>query len=186
MVCGKCGHRITKAEAAKLTTQEKALQTLVVGLDSPFDQKYTTEISDFIEAAFAQHWLADIAWEKLLDFYQNGLGSKRRRTEQGELLQRRCRFHAAAYPGNSGQHAWALEAYADFLCGRGKPQSRNIASPEDASRLYLQSFRILRMMYGSDHESTLQVQRKLSLVRVSVPNQCCVRRRLSGKQSVVE
>jgi len=102
VVCGKCGHRITKAEAAKLTAQEKALQTLVVGLDSAFDQKYATEVSDFIEAVFAQHWLADVAWERLLDFYQKGAGSKQRRTEQCELLQRRCKFHAAAYPGNSG------------------------------------------------------------------------------------
>jgi len=188
-VCGKCGHRITKAEAAKLSAQEKALQTLVDRLDSSSDQQYATEVSDFIEAVFAQHWLADVAWEKLVDFYKKGMGGKRRRTAQSELLQRRCRFHEAAYPGLSGQHAWALEAYADFLCSRGREHSRSSASPEeckDASRLYLQALRILRLMYGNDQEQTLQVQRKLSFVRVSVPNRCCVRRRLSGKQPAVE
>merc|ERR1711884_549609 len=141
-----------------------------------------TQVSDLIEAVFAQHWLADIAWEKMLGLCKKGVGSKQRRTK---LLRQRCGFYAAAYPGLSGQHAWALEAYADFLCGRSKQQSRNSASAEDASRLYSQALHIIRTMYGNGHEQTVQLKRKLSLVRVSVPNRCCVRRRLSGKQPAV-
>merc|ERR1711957_841132 len=64
----------------------------------------------WIDQHFGQHTLADQCWEQMMEHYEaNSCWADKLR-----LLQRRCYFHKAAYPGLSGSYAWAQEALGDF------------------------------------------------------------------------
>jgi len=155
--CGACGHSLSREEAEKLGKYEGALKTLVDAFTESADAAAAQEIEDFVDAAFVQHWLADLAWEQLADFY----GARKRRAEQRQALRRRCAFHAKAYPGLSGAHAWALEACGDAL---RPPRARKPPAPrpdlEEALGHYEEAHRILGLLYGSGQEYVMELERK--------------------------
>ncbi|CAK0883970.1 unnamed protein product, partial [Prorocentrum cordatum] len=116
--CSSCKFKVTKKEAERLTKLER---TLRVSIDKYAEQKRADEAvalksfratEEIIDASFFQHALADLMWEKLADYY----AQHQRSSDHRRLLERRCAFHEAAYPGLSAAHAWCLEAGA---CCRG-------------------------------------------------------------------
>lgn len=161
-VCLKCQHTVSKAEAGKLAAYEKKLQEIV--------DKYTKTDAQtikqlgldeaFIDQHFSQHVLADLAWEQFGSHY----AAKRRVSDQRRLLQRRCEFHAAAYPGLSGAYAWSLEALGDCVRGAGKASKDDGPARSDseaARRNYTEALEILRLMFGDGHEYVSDVDAKV-------------------------
>jgi len=207
VTCGACNHKVTKEEASAYERYEKALKTLTdnfevaargAGSNMRNDAR---ELEEFADAIFSQHWMADIVMEQLIEYYEK----LDQPLEQFRLHQRRCAFHAAAYPGLSPSRAWALESMGDFLCRAGR--SEGVAGPgrsklDDALVAYRKASEILRLAYGDDYESTVLVYEKMREVQQDLgvkelkkasnaeevsphvhdkpPSK---RRRLSGKQS---
>ncbi|CAK0883971.1 unnamed protein product, partial [Prorocentrum cordatum] len=176
--CSSCKFKVTKKEAERLTKLER---TLRVSIDKYAEQKRADEAvalksfratEEIIDASFFQHALADLMWEKLADYY----AQHQRSSDHRRLLERRCAFHEAAYPGLSAAHAWCLEGFADALkkepsatqappvvtdavargswakADRLRWQKAAKAEPEEAARLYTQAHDILRLMFGESHE----------------------------------
>mmetsp|Transcript_102237 Transcript_102237/g.284795 ORF Transcript_102237/g.284795 Transcript_102237/m.284795 type:complete len:487 (+) Transcript_102237:70-1530(+) len=173
--CDTCGEALGKREASRLAGQEKRLQGFVEhytqrvqeGSAAATTVKDLQEMESLIDSVFAQHALADLAWEQLAECY----AAKRRSFDQRRLLERRCAFHAAAYPGLNGAHAWALEAHGDAMMRAGgtKPRKQNgkriwqgaaKQDPEQALHLYSKAREILCLMFGEEHEYVAQVDRK--------------------------
>lgn len=175
VACDSCGKAVTKRDATKLAGHEKRLKGIVDDLTQkvqggapasvPLKELQSTE--SFVDAAFAQHALADLAWEQLADCY----AAHHRAADQRRLLERRCGFHAAAYPGLNGSHAWSLEAHGDAMMrgGRAKRGTTQVKrvwqvaakdEPEQALRMYAEAKRILTLMFGEGHEYVTHVERK--------------------------
>lgn len=188
--CDTCKHAISKAEAKTLWTLETKLQKAVDALtqsneDDEGAASKPEELSNtekLIDDNFAQHVLADLAWEQLAACYS----SKRRHADHRRILARRCAFHDAAYPGLNGAYAWALEANADALMraggdaesgerrGKGQRQGEKrvcqVSSkkdPEAAKRLYLEALDILAKMFGEKHEYYTDVEEKYKKLEVA-------------------
>merc|ERR1712008_515018 len=124
------------------------------------------------DAVFVQHASMDLLCEQLSDCYGR-LGSV---ADQRRLLRRRCEFHRDAYEGLNGAHASALEALADAMLQTGtqsgtsgKPDSRAWPDPREALRLYDEAFRMLKLMFGLDHEYVTQVERKCQVAKKLLP-----------------
>mmetsp|Transcript_104211 Transcript_104211/g.222741 ORF Transcript_104211/g.222741 Transcript_104211/m.222741 type:complete len:482 (-) Transcript_104211:95-1540(-) len=177
--CSKCAYRTNDKDAKKLAAHEKRLKEIVDTLSQQeeddeldnLDSNAMLEHEKFIDANFAQHVMADLAWEKLSDYYV----TKHRGGDQRRLLERRCGFHAAAYPGLSGAHAWALEAHGDAMLRSSaakevqnkKKRVWQVAvkeEPEVAKALYTQALNIFKLMFGEDHEYPQAVCKKLAKV----------------------
>lgn len=164
VVCPGCKHAVTSKEAGNLAALEKKLQDIVdkyTKLDSaPVKQLQGDEA--FIDQNFQQHVLADLAWEQFGSHY----AAKRRMADQMRLLQLRCNFHKAAYPGLSGAHAWALEALGDCMRTSSRDNKKKDAAPTEAEALasakesYAEALGILRLMFGEDHEYVTDVVAK--------------------------
>jgi len=184
--CSSCKFKVTKKEAERLTKLER---TLRVSIDKYAEQKRADEAvalksfratEEIIDASFFQHALADLMWEKLADYY----AQHQRSSDHRRLLERRCAFHEAAYPGLSAAHAWCLEGFADALkkepsatqappvvtdavargswakADRLRWQKAAKAEPEEAARLYTQAHDILRLMFGESHEYVTGLESK--------------------------
>uniref|UniRef100_A0A7S4QJ95 SET domain-containing protein n=1 Tax=Alexandrium monilatum TaxID=311494 RepID=A0A7S4QJ95_9DINO len=180
--CEGCGRSLGKREAARLAGHEKRLKGIVddyaertqAGSAASIAVKELQATEAFIDSAFAQHALADLAWEQLADCY----AAHQRCADQRRLLERRCSFHAAAYPGLNGSHAWSLEARGDAMMRAGGRAPRpggarqaggrrervwQVAAreePEQALQLYAEAQRILTLMFGEGHEYVTHVERK--------------------------
>mmetsp|Transcript_141490 Transcript_141490/g.452315 ORF Transcript_141490/g.452315 Transcript_141490/m.452315 type:complete len:460 (+) Transcript_141490:98-1477(+) len=164
--CSECGEAMTRPEATKLAALEKKLQELVdeyTESDKDPPQRKLELDEAFVDEHFRQHVLADLFFEQLCTAY----GSKKKYGEQRRLLERRCAFHKAAYPGLSGAHAWACEALGD--CHRAlSAQNANgkKASFADAQRCYHEALEVLRLMFGPDHEYVTDVESKEALLEI--------------------
>lgn len=195
--CAGCGHAVTQAESKKMATLEKQLQELVdkyskeapplqtAAQTTSFTLKQLQADEAFIDKHFCQHVLADLAWEQFGSHY----ASKQRVADQRRLLERRCEFHKAAYPGLSGAHAWTLEALGDCLRSAGRAAAAAAAEQQDAQAqdapgqakkkrgtwqavaqkdaeaargYYTDALRILRLMFGNEHEYVTEVEKKLA------------------------
>jgi hypothetical protein len=174
--CNSCGHIVTQDEAQSIALNENKLKKLI---DNGFEKNGATlaDVSKserWIEATFSQHFLADSAWEQLADIY----AKHGEYAEQRRVLQQRCSFHDAAYPGLSGTHAWSLEALGDVLgqafplesAAAAKKRARNtgtavLADKGKAEEKYTKSLEILRLMFGEDHEYVVTVADKLKALR---------------------
>jgi len=177
VLCASCGQALSKRDALRLAGHEKKLNKLVEdytsrkhGSKALPDSAEAQAVEDFIDSVFVQHALADLAWEQLAECH----GRKRRYTKQRRLLERRCSFHASAYEGLNGSHAWMLEATGDAMLhssvsskasghknGKAKVwQATAKVDPQEACRLYSEAFAILSLMFGDDHEYARQVERK--------------------------
>jgi len=170
--CNACPHIVTQAQAQEMAKQENELKKLVegealkkVGATLVFLQDKERSF----QAIFSQHFLVDLMWEVLADVYHK----LHEIAEQRRVLQCRCTFHKAAYPGLSGTHAWSLEALGDAL--QKSPASRTSdkksktvavkADKEGAEKCYMQSLDILRLMFGEDHEYVVSVADKLKALQ---------------------
>jgi len=191
---------VGKEQAQKLSSQEDSLKTLVDDfIERLSDSCYAFDITeaelleDFVEAVFAQHFLADMAWEQLLQFYsQRGLESNRRR-----FHHRRCLFHSHAYPELNVEYADAMDEYADDLCSsvcgvkqkrRGDSMREEVcrADLELAAHYYSEAHKIMSLLYGYDNADVMEVMRKFSElqdVMASLPAKS-KRLRVRGKQQV--
>lgn len=159
-VCNKCQHCLTKPEAQAIVRHEKVLQDLV--------DKYTKDETSgptvkqleadeqFINKHFAQHVLADLAWEQLAQYYV----AKHRMQDQLRMLELRQHFHQTAYPGLSGAHAWVLEGLGDCVLSIGKAEADKKKTTEEALKHFDEAIRILTLMFGSDHEYVTDVEAK--------------------------
>lgn len=171
--CSSCPHVITSKQAEEICAHENDLKKLI---DDEWCKKATVEDAQdkerWIGEVFAQHFLADLAWEALVDFFkQRSLHADHRR-----VLQKRCEFYKVAYPGLSGTHAWSLEALGDALqksaYGSSADKRSKVAQKpnlifdiqadrEEAEKCYVESLGILRLMFGEDHEYVVSVADKL-------------------------
>jgi hypothetical protein len=135
----------------------------------PLSLQDVRENEKWIEEWFSQHFLVDSAWEQLAEYYLRQQLYK----DQRRILHSRCGYQSGAYPGLSGSHAWSLEAFADALKTeprQAQPKRKNAkdvwmpvvkAEIEEAKQKYLESLRILRLMFGEDHEYATSVDDKL-------------------------
>jgi len=185
--CDSCGEALTKRDVSRLVGHEKKLKKLVDdyascknGSKASPDLAELQSAEDFIDSVFAQHALADLAWKQLAKFH----GRKRRYAKQQQMLGRRCRFHACAYEGFNGSHAWRMESQGDALMrssvsskvsGQKNATVWQATSKEDlreACRLYNEAFAILSLMFGKDHEYAAQVDRKRCIAQKAVDALC--------------
>jgi hypothetical protein len=187
-VCKACGAPTDQHHALRLTKEETALKKQVEDFSerlsgckrgSPSPTLAELQAAEAqADAVFVQHASMDLLWEQLSDCYGR-LGSV---ADQRRLLRRRCEFHRDAYEGLNGAHAWALEALADAMLQTGKPDSRawpnrqqqqqqldDRPDPREALRLYDEAFRMLKLMFGLDHEYVTQVERKCQVAKKLLP-----------------
>lgn len=171
--CNRCGHVLTPKQAEDIASNENKLKKMV---EDGVDKVASMLVSDvrknerWMEALFSQHFLSDSIWEQLAEYYaRQGLYDDQRR-----ILRNRCAFHKAAYPGLSGTHAWSLEALGDALRSdapspSAKKKSRSepivMAEKDKAEQSYVESFGILRLMFGEDHEYVVAVSDKLAALK---------------------
>lgn len=166
--CNACPHKLTQRQAQDIAEKENQLKKY---LDDEQLKKATVETVQekerWMEGIFSQHYLADLTWEALAEFYlKSGLHNEQRR-----VLRSRCRFHKAAYPGLSGTHAWSLEALGDALqkaYPAPKSQKRTQgakAEMQQSEKCYLESLDILRLMFGETHEYVVSVDEKLTALK---------------------
>lgn len=170
--CTKCQQKLTKAESEACHKEEVRLKgivdTLTDGDRDDLSPARCEEIEAMINEKFAQHVLADLAWEQLADHY----ASTRRRGQQRRLMDLRRAFHREAYPGLSGAHAWTLEAFGDAMIidsasqasrkGGGKSEWQEVVKPDfkKAGEYYTEALDILTKMFGEEHEYVTQVEEK--------------------------
>lgn len=169
--CNSCGHILDAQQAQEITANENKLRKMV---EDGFEKSGPT-IKDaqknerWMESKFSQHFLVDLAWEQLAEFYvKHELYDEQRR-----VLQSRCAFHSVAYPGLSGTHAWSLEALGDALKINHSPDKKKAggvkpvvkADKKKAEQSFLESIRILRLMFGEDHEYVESVADKLKALK---------------------
>jgi hypothetical protein len=173
--CNKCGHSVTQEQAQAFEKSERYLKKLVDdGLERGHVKVEDAQKHEsWMKSTFSQHFLVDLAWEQLGDFY----AKHQLYTDQRKILQCRCDFHKVAYPGLSGTHAWSLEALGDALKSAQPRQSAAAkkkgrahttvvrADKEGAEEKFLESLRILRLMFGEDHEYVVAVADKLKALR---------------------
>jgi len=177
--CTPCGHILTAQESHEIAENENKLKKMIDdGIDGKSGQVSVKDVykhEKWIEQTFSQHFLADSAWEQLADYYAKQLLF----VDQRRILEKRCDFHKAAYPGLSGSHAWSLEALGDTLRYDAPSQSQIVAArrkgrasvpvvPADTRRAaesYTESIRILRLMFGEDHEYVVSVVDKLKALQ---------------------
>jgi len=178
--CNSCPHIVTQKQAEAIAESENQLKKF---LDDDVLKRVTPQTSPadpvqekerWMESIFSQHCLADLMWEALADWYaKHGLY-----TEQRRVLRSRCNFHQAAYPGLSGSHGWSLEALGDALHKsygsrpsdndkRKKGQAVTVvkADREQAEKCYEESFEVLRLMFGAEHEYAAVVANKLKALQ---------------------
>eukprot|EP00931_Biecheleriopsis_adriatica_P050869 TRINITY_DN29485_c0_g1_i1.p1 TRINITY_DN29485_c0_g1~~TRINITY_DN29485_c0_g1_i1.p1 ORF type:complete len:305 (+),score=50.89 TRINITY_DN29485_c0_g1_i1:613-1527(+) len=176
--CEHCGKRLSSGEVAMLKSEEKLLESKLVSIYRGIEQngaksKHTELLHQLerdlqrAEKSLAQHWLLAKAWEMATD-----LAIRNDLLEDAEtMMRKRLDFQAKSYPGISGTNAWTLEAYADMLLQHSRctcsKDGINVPSKEAAQKLlpkvpsvYAASLRILRLMFGEDHEYYLAVNRK--------------------------
>mmetsp|Transcript_54089 Transcript_54089/g.118429 ORF Transcript_54089/g.118429 Transcript_54089/m.118429 type:complete len:474 (-) Transcript_54089:102-1523(-) len=174
--CDNCGHGLTAAEASDLVGEEKWLEQKLEGCERRMEKnsrsKHSALLTPLEEAVersgrtLSQHWLHDKAWQMLADVYERN----DRREAAEELLRKRISFQQGAYPGLSGTRAWTSEAYADMLLRHSgatvdphvKVPSQGAAEQlaKSAHPVYQEALRILRLMFGEEHEYYTSVNRK--------------------------
>jgi hypothetical protein len=170
--CAPCGHIVTPKEAQDIADNENTLKKIVEdGIEKAKSSVKDVQKNErWMEATFCQHFLADSAWEQLADFY----AKHQLFVDQRRVLQSRCTFHKNAYPGLSGTHAWSLEALGDVqrCCAPRRPANAKKdweptakAEKDKAEQSYLESFRILKLMFGEEHEYVSSVADKLKELR---------------------
>lgn len=177
----KCGHALTETQAKEISDYENKMKKILDdGIDKADknDVKGAQDKEKWMKEVFSQHYLADMFWEQAADFYaKNGAYSEQRR-----VLQSRCAFHKASYPGLSGTHAWSLEALGDVqrypapppssASAKAKGQARAApgvkADMPAAEKSYVESLRILKLMFGEDHEYVVSVADKLKTLQSGV------------------
>lgn len=186
--CRTCGYKLDKRDSTRLVGHEKQLTEIISkyakraekGAAGTTDVKDLKSNEDFVDAAFAQHVLADSAWEQFADCYN----AKDMPIEQRRLFERRVSFHADSYPGLNGSHAWTLESYGDLMLhgtrgGRSPKKKRSkghgttctkevLVNSQEALKLYIDSHRMLHLMFGADHEYVTQVDHKIKAARQAV------------------
>jgi hypothetical protein len=167
--CNKCGHTLTAKQSEGLAELENRLsQQIERGLDEATPVHEVQQKEKWMESLFSQHFLVDSLWEQLAEYYvKNNLNIEQRR-----ILHKRCEHQKNVYPGLSGSHAWSLEAYADALRTAPRQSAPTKkkggvwmpvvkAEPELAKQKYLDSIKVLRLMFGEDHEYVTSVDDKL-------------------------
>lgn len=121
--CSKCDYRLNKNQAVSLCKKEIEVQrmlSLVKPDESDRSPDAKSKLTDITAAqlftmvedgGFAQHVIADLSREQLIDFYR----------EAGDflkvlkLLEKRRAFFEGAYPSLNGAHADILEEIADVV-----------------------------------------------------------------------
>jgi len=190
VVCNDCGAPTDQHDAARLTKEEAALKRQVEDISERARGTLAPSLMELqaaeaqADAVFAQHASMDLLWEQLSDCY----GRRGSVADQRRLLRSRCEFHNKAYEGLNGAHAWAVEALADAMLQSGtqsgtsgktvskqgrqqrqqQQQLDDQPDPNEALRLYDEAFRLLKLMFGSDHEYVTQVERKRQVVLKSL------------------
>ncbi|CAK0893079.1 unnamed protein product [Prorocentrum cordatum] len=165
--CGGCGRSVGPEEAQQLLCRELCVQGLLARWeDAPPTQEDAEQAAELLQG-FAQHSLAERAWQQLAWLH----GERGRWGPQLELLLASSRFCAAAYPGMSGAHAWALEAYADGLAAAAQRGSGGAGGAGDvgpvlaqAACAYEQALEVLSAMFGGGFGYAGGVRTKLEYV----------------------
>jgi len=171
--CNLCGHTLTEKQSKDMADNENRLKKIVDdGVDKGRSTRYQLlQTERWMEETFSQHFLVDNAWEQLSDCYLKQCQFR----DQRRVLELRCEFFKQAYPGLSGSHAWSLEALGDTLriaaptanqLAAAKKRGRSSVTPiaaerEKALQSYTESIRILRLMFGEDHEYVVSVVDKM-------------------------
>lgn len=169
-VCGWCSHALTSSEAAALNRQEKALAKIVESWDAGIGptEEDVKQTDEFLQNCFAQHSVADKARDHLAKFYS----AHRQRPAHIQALLDRTSFHAAAYPGLSAARGWSLENYGDavaaFVTRSSPPKAEGTAKLQMALRAYVESLRILQLMFGEEHEYAVKVRKKIDRTKAGL------------------
>lgn len=177
VACTICGEEVSVADSRRLLKAESNLDAQLKKLDSG-SLKVTKEeqalsllraIGDTDEGVVGpQHWLCDRLWEHLARWYKaTGRGAEAR-----HMLDLRIAYQRKAYPDLSGTLAWTLESQAGlFLEHLGfESRTKSAAQALDAAKkdelasqvipIFEESMRILRLMFGNEHEHFTSVVEK--------------------------
>jgi len=168
--CNKeCRRETTKGDAAKFNEWERSLQKMTAAIEHDGSKAKLDQAEKLVKLRFSQHVLADLLHEQMIPKIRNS------RKEHRRLLELRCEFHKAAYPGLSGAHAWALEAYADALAQSaetkrpsGDSGSKSSQSKKDSAlaiEIYEQAQDVLTKMFGEDHDYVTTVSAKITVIK---------------------
>lgn len=184
VACDACGRTVTELEAEHMEKFEKSAADLVKSFaDAPvqpqvLDQSQLQWMEENLPAVLGQHWLVDLAWEKVAEAcpspQRNGVHTPvlvGDASRQMSLLRWRCAFHAKSYPGLNNQHAASLVTLGDFLSllarqsgAAGSPESEQAAL--EAAQLYAEAHQITSQMFGARHDHTVAIESKGKLLKV--------------------
>lgn len=179
VVCGRCQHKVTEAEASEFLEDERWLEKKLESCERRMQReskkgayKHTSLLEPLEEAivraerTLPQHWLVDRCWQLLADLYDRN--SRARDAEA--TMRKRISFQEGAYPGLNGTRAWTLEAQADMLLRHNGAMLESSVQIPDAQAakclatlampVYEESLGILRLMFGEQHEYFTSVHRK--------------------------
>jgi len=117
--CKKEKCKMTRNLAKKLSALEAECQAAIDYFTSKLANGTSREIplkemqdkEAWLDKHFKQHVLVDLCWEQMSEIYR----LRGRLSDNRRILEKRCKFQSAAYPGLSGAHAWMLEARGDAM-----------------------------------------------------------------------
>jgi len=176
--CRNCGATIDEQEADLLLEAEGKLEDMVTSLTDAAEEKSVREVINEEGArellqlvgnhessrVGPQHWLCSRAWEFLEKWYK----ALDRRVDQRQMLELRVDYQRKSYPGLSGTLAWTLEQQGVAILrhlGFGSKMADSDREfqgslVQQVEPIFEESLRILRLMFGSEHEYFTAVEAK--------------------------
>lgn len=158
-LCQKCGSKVDVEESRRLARVERSAQRTVDDWDGRDLAREAGEANALLAGSLSQHVLLDKARVKLAKFHE----LQGRLDDLVGVLHERCEFHAAAYPGLSCGHAWALQEYGDavaerakerFTTATGKEHEATIAQMQEAKACYSRALSTFSTCFGTESEAT--------------------------------
>jgi len=189
VACRFCGVKVAQSEAEALLKEEKWLHDQLDDWDRKVEKKQY--IAKFLQESMVldvvrrvekmigpQHWLCDRFWSHLSDWND---GMKLHEQAQS-MMDKRVDYQRTAYPGLSGTLAWTLESQADMILRHAgfkgdsakktmhdeRVKASLLGAAPKIFKIYEASMRILRLMFGQEHEYFTSVADKYKDVKEAV------------------
>lgn len=179
VVCEACSHKLTDSEVRAIKQKENEHEKMLERWDRESEKmgridkvcasKDAKKILEEIDEVYVQHHICDRFWAHLVDYYQVPADQDHHLVQK--MMQKRIIFQKNSYPGLSGAYAWTLESQGDLLLRHfGITLSEDADLPDlDTVKkvkslvpaIYIDSFRVLRLMFGEKHEYSTSVSHKL-------------------------
>jgi len=175
-VCRECLTKVSAADSQRLLKAEDTFEEQIKKLDSASEKRNISKVlsADHEKRLLSmigdseagvvgpQHWLCERLWEHLESWHKQA----GRWEKELQMLNKRTDYQRSAYrPGPSGTLAWTLEHQADRMMELLEQADLPAKAKQEIAPGVLpileESARILRLMFGADHEYHTSVHNKM-------------------------